>query len=86
VIEGADALELRFIERFASKKDLDALGRKVDNLQDEVDDHRMLITIIDLRLKAILSILIRIAWLIATPVILGIGYMGYLTVLEKLTP
>jgi hypothetical protein len=63
-------LELRVHQNFATRD-------QVEKLEETVSEHSTTISRLELYLKGILSVLTKIAWLLATPIILGIGYAGY---------
>ena len=70
---GFDGWELRALDRFATKAQVEVINNKVEAVTTTVMEQGKLLARLDLTMEAIRTILVRIAWLIATPIVGGIG-------------
>jgi hypothetical protein len=66
-------IDTRLLDRFASRADVSRLEGKVDAISGRLDGHADRLVRTELVLEAIRDILLKIAWLLATPLVLGSG-------------
>lgn len=68
-----DAWELRALDRFATKSHLREVEGKVETIALTTTEQGKMLSKLDATMTAVLRVLVRIAWIVATPLLGAIG-------------